>query len=126
MKDVLDRIGVVHEFGSMITTTHSHGCRQCGSLNIVKNGHNRSGSQQYLCKDCRTVGVLTPQPPRYSPDRREEILTAYHERPSMRGIRRVFGGSRNPLSAWRKKSPAPAIAEGDADTCDPRGCAGTR
>ncbi len=28
-------------------------CTKCGSENIVKNGHNVSGQQQYLCKDCK-------------------------------------------------------------------------
>ena len=87
MEYVLDRSGGVHESDDMITTSHSHGCRKCGRLDIVKNGHHRSGSQQYLCKDGRAVGVLTPQPPRYRPERREEILAADHERPSMRGDR---------------------------------------
>ncbi|CAG1012735.1 hypothetical protein ANAEL_04492 [Anaerolineales bacterium] len=32
--------------------------RNCDSQNIVKNGHNASGSQQYLCKDCSKRGVL--------------------------------------------------------------------
>ncbi len=87
----------------MIATTLQHHCRKCGSQHIVKNGHNRSGSQQYRCKDCRAAGVLTPQPPRYSPERREEILSAYQERPSMRGIRRIFGVSRTALAVWIKK-----------------------
>ncbi len=68
-----------------------------------QNGHNRSGSQQDLCKDCRAVGVLTPKR-QYSEDQREEILRAYQERPSMRGISRIFGVSRNTLTAWIKKN----------------------
>ena len=88
--------------GDMITTTRQHQCRKCGSVNIVKNGHNRCGSQQYLCKDCRAVGVLTPKR-QYSEARREEILRAYQERPSMRGISRIFGISRKTLAAWIKK-----------------------
>ncbi|MBN2499213.1 MAG: IS1 family transposase, partial [Anaerolineales bacterium] len=31
----------------MVTETIIHVCRQCGSSNIVKNGHNASGSQQF-------------------------------------------------------------------------------
>ena len=88
----------------MITTIYH--CRKCGSQNIISNGHNRSGSQQYVCKDCRASGVLTPKQ-RYSPERREEILRAYQERPSMRGIRRIFGVSRNTLAAWIKKNSRP-------------------
>lgn len=96
----------------MITTHIQHQCRKCTSQNIVKNGHNRSGSQQYLCKDCGAVGVLTPKR-RYSQDRREEILRAYQERPSMRGISRNFGISRKTLAAWIKKTAHAALVEAD-------------
>ena len=37
----------------MIRTSQVHHCRACGSTHIVKNGRNRSGSQQY---QCRTAG----------------------------------------------------------------------
>jgi len=86
----------------MIITTIHHQCRKCGSSNIVKNGRNQCGSQQYLCKDCRAIGVLTPKQ-YYSPERQEEILRAYQERPSLRGISRIFGVSRNTLADWIKK-----------------------
>ena len=86
----------------MIITTIQHQCRKCGSTNMVKNGRNRSGRQQYLCKDCRAIGVLNPQYP-YSPERREDILRAYQERPSMRGISRIFHISRHTLADWIKK-----------------------
>lgn len=84
----------------MITTTFH--CRQCGSPNIIYNGRNRVGNQQYLCKDCRASGVLTPKPPKYTTEQRETILRAYQERPSMRGIQRIFGVSRNTLAKWIK------------------------
>lgn len=86
----------------MITTTIQQQCRKCGSPHIVKNGHNRCGNQQYRCKDCGAIGVLAPKQT-YSPERREEILRAYLERPSMRGISRIFGVSRKTLAAWIKK-----------------------
>lgn len=113
------------KYGHMIITTIQHQCRKCGSLNIVKNGRNRSGSQQYLCKDCRAIGVLTPQSP-YSPERREEILRAYQERPSMRGISRIFGVSRNTLADWIKKTPDPALVEADTPDRGRTGRVGSR
>ncbi|HEX8680891.1 MAG TPA: IS1 family transposase, partial [Ardenticatenaceae bacterium] len=33
----------------MIQETITHHCRRCGSSNIVKNGTNRCGNQQYWC-----------------------------------------------------------------------------
>jgi len=32
------------------------------------------------------------------------ILAAYHERTSIRGLRRIFGVSRNTVAAWLKKA----------------------
>lgn len=45
----------------MIIETIIYHCRDCDSKNIVKNGCNRYGSQQYLCKDCGSSRVLTPK-----------------------------------------------------------------
>jgi transposase-like protein len=81
-------------------------CRQCGSTEIIKNGHNQSGSQQYHCKDCGAYGVLDPEPTGYSEEEKRKILRAYQERGSMRAIERIFGVSRNTLSKWLKKGDA--------------------
>ncbi len=86
----------------MIVETIVHKCRWCGSANIVKNGHNASGSQQFRCKDCGKYGVLQPRRG-YTEEQKERILAAYFERPSMRGIARLFGVSRNTLTEWLKK-----------------------
>ena len=86
----------------MITETTVHTCRRCEGTNLVKNGHNACGSAQYLCKDCGHRAVLKPKV-RYPEERKAEILKAYQERPSMRGIQRVFGVSRPVLARWLKK-----------------------
>jgi transposase-like protein len=88
----------------MITKLVVYPCRHCGSKNIVKNGHNGSGSPQYKCKDCGKYCVLEPKRG-YSKAKKEEILAAYHERPSMRGIQRIFGVSPQTLATWLKKRP---------------------
>lgn len=77
-------------------------CRKCGNENIVKNGHNATRKQQYYCKDCQWRGILNPSE-KYSNERKEEILRAYQERASMRGIQRTFGVARQTLAAWIKK-----------------------
>ena len=77
-------------------------CRNCESQNIVKNGHNASGSQQYWCKDCGKHGVLEPKRG-YTEAQKEQIVSAYYERSSMRGIQRAFGVSRPTLASWLKK-----------------------
>ncbi len=44
-----------------------------------------------------------PQPNGYTEEQREEILRAYQERSSLRGLARTFGVSRNTVSDWLKK-----------------------
>ena len=69
----------------MIEQTHQ--CRQCGSTELVKNGHNASGSQQYHCKACGAYLVLEPKERGYSEEEKE----------------RIFGVSRNMLLRWLEK-----------------------
>jgi len=87
---------------AMIAKLIVYTCRKCESQNIVKNGHNASGSQQYVCKDCGKRGVLEPKRG-YTEDQKAQILSAYQERSSMRGIQRTFGVSRPTLASWLKK-----------------------
>ncbi len=87
----------------MIHAKITYHCAHCQSENIIKNGHNSKGKQQYRCKDCARGGVLNPTVP-YTEADKERILSAYYERPSMRGIERVFGVARQTLAVWLKKS----------------------
>ncbi len=87
----------------MISEEKTYTCRGCESTNLVKNGKNRYGNQQYYCKDCHKSGVLNPKNS-YTEAQKEHILAAYRERPSMRGIARLYGISRNTLVRWLKKS----------------------
>jgi IS1 family transposase/transposase-like protein len=78
-------------------------CPQCGSIDLVCKGHNqKNGKQKYHCNGCDKYGTLDAAP-RYSEERKEEILKAYFERPSMRGIERVFGVALQTVSAWLKQ-----------------------
>jgi insertion element IS1 protein InsB len=86
----------------MIAKLVVYKCRKCDSQNIVKNGHNANGSQQYVFKDCGKHGMLEPKHG-YSEAQKEQILSAYHERSSMRGVERTFGVSRPTLVSWLKK-----------------------
>ena len=77
-------------------------CRVCGSENILKNGKTPYGQQKYYCKDCKSHKILEPKQ-KYTDEKREEIIKAYQERGSQRGIQRIFGVSRPTLSSWIKK-----------------------
>jgi IS1 family transposase/transposase-like protein len=83
----------------MITQTITQVCRSCGSSDMVKNGTNRCGSQQYHCKTCGCYRVLTPKE-RYSPQTKQTILRLVLERVSLRGLQRVFGVWRSTILRW--------------------------
>lgn len=85
----------------MITITLK--CRHCGSDNLVRDGRTANGKQRYWCKDCQRSSRDNPQPNGYLPEEQEEILRAYEERSSLRGLERTFGVSRLTVSAWLKK-----------------------
>ena len=85
----------------MIQSITIHQCRDCQSTNIVKNGFNVYGNQQYQCKDCGASKVLQPTV-KYTEERKEEVLKAYQERSSLRGVARIFGISRKTVTGWLK------------------------
>jgi transposase-like protein len=79
-------------------------CRHCGGTNTIRHGYTRKGKQRYRCRTCARSFVQDPGSAAYDPARKEEILRAYHERASLRGISRIFGVSRNTITRWLKKS----------------------
>ncbi len=87
----------------MVTITVQ--CRHCGSENLFRNGLTRNGKQRYQCHDCNRSSRDNPQPIGYAEAAREEILRAYEERSSLRGLTRTFGVARNTVSNWLKKKP---------------------
>ncbi len=89
----------------MIVTTKTHGCPKCGSIEIVKNGHDKKGKQKYYCPDCGAWGTLAPSVP-YTAARKEEILRIYQERASMRGVTRAIGVARQTLAHWLREKAA--------------------
>ena len=93
----------------MIKEEKIYCCRRCSSKNIKKNGFNYYGNQRYYCKDCKASKVLEPKI-RYTQERKEEMIQAYLERPSMRGISRIFGVHRNTFSKWFKKKQKDNLA----------------
>src|ERR1700693_6517558 len=78
-------------------------CAYCGSDALVRDGHAPNGKQKYRCHACRRRSRETPTPNAYSETRREEILHAYQERSSLRGLTRTFGISRTTVSSWIKQ-----------------------
>ncbi len=79
-------------------------CAHCGSEHLIKNGHAKNGKQVFRCKNCHKCGRENPGSASYDEATKALILAAYHERTSIRGLRRIFGISRNTVTAWLKKS----------------------
>ena len=94
----------------MVTIT-VHG-PHCKSEDIVRNGRSPNGKQKYRCRACKKQSRENSTPNVYPEERREEILRAYEERSSLRGIERTFGVSRASVISWIKKAEKlPALSE---------------
>ena len=96
-------------------------CTHCGSEYLHSNGHAKNGKLRYQCQDCKKYGRQNPGSNAYDEATKALILAAYHERPSIRGLRRVFGVSRNTVATWLKKSPPVAAVGADPHACPARG-----
>ena len=81
-------------------------CLHCGSTDVVKNGFAPNGKQKYLCHYCGRQSRQNPSPNGYTQERKEEILRAYQERSSLRGLRRAPSASRPPRSSAGSKKAA--------------------
>ena len=88
-----------------MSDTYGMQCYHCGSERVNKSGRTTNGKQRYKCRSCLRTSRANPQRGTYDEARKEEILRAYHERTSLRGLQRVFGVSRQTVTAWLKKSP---------------------
>ena len=89
-------------------------CVHCGSVNLRRDGKAPNGKQKYFCHDCQRGSRQNPSPRGYSAGFQAQVLAAYHERCSLRGVCRIFGVSRQTLVTWLKKSRAPAAPAEDA------------
>ena len=79
-------------------------CHHCGSADVVKNGcAPNNGTQKYLSHACGRQSRQDPSYNGYTEERKEEILRAYQERSSLRGLRRTFGVSPTTVLGWLKK-----------------------
>ncbi|SRR5260221_7379016 len=91
-------------------------CPHCGSDQLARNGRAPNGKQKYRCKACKKQSRENPTPHAYPEERREEILRAYEERSSLRGLERTFGVSRTSVISWIKKGRTAASLERNADS----------
>ena len=99
-------------------------CKKCGSVDTVKNGHNRCGTQRYKCKCCHSVFVWKYNIKDRVPTHRykAKILQCYMEGMGVRSICRVFKISNRTLQLWiareGKTFKQPDISEEKFVSCD--------
>lgn len=79
-------------------------CPSCGSDRVIRHGKGPNGTQRYRCHACRYTFRENPGSRAYHEEKKAEILAAYQERTSLRGLTRIFGVSRTTVTAWLKKS----------------------
>lgn len=89
-------------------------CVHCGSDRLRRDGFAPNGKQKYFCNICKKGSRQSPTPLGYSAEYRAQVLAAYHERASLRGVCRIFGICRQTLVTWLKKSQEVAALEEDA------------
>ena len=77
-----------------------HVCARCGSEKIRKNGHACNGAQRAKCLECERTFIVEPVGPRYDQRIKEQVLAAYQDRMSTRGITRTFGVCYKTLMRW--------------------------
>ena len=76
---------------------------------MQKNGHAEDGAQRVKCVDCQRTFVLSPKGPRYDQKFKDQVVSAYQDRLSIRGITRTFGVCYQTVMVWvGKKNPGPA------------------
>ena len=97
----------------MLSKTVVHACRRCGSERLRKNGHANNGAQRAKCLECARTFILEPKGPRYSQKVKDQVVAAYQDRMSIRGITRTFGVCYQTVMAWvGEKNREPACLRG--------------
>ena len=84
----------------MLSTTIVHACRRCGSESIRRTGGAENGDQRAKCLDCERTFVLQPQGERYNEKFKDQVVAAYQDRLSIRGITRTFGVCYKTVIRW--------------------------
>ena len=78
---------------------------------MQKNGHAEDGAQRAKCVDCQRTFTLAPKGPRYDQKFKDQVVAAYQDRMSIRGITRTFGVCYQTVMVWvgEKSGRAPGL-----------------
>lgn len=100
-------------------------CPRCQSKDLIRYGRAPNGKQRFRCHPCAHTFRENPGERGYSAARKREILAAYQERTSLRGLTRIFGVSRTTVSTWLKEQ-AETLPPSGRDAPVGRGRRGSR
>ena len=75
-------------------------CPGCAATHVVRNGHNRSGAANFLCRGCGRPFVARPKKGPVPAATRDLIRRLLRERMALRAIARAVGVSRSWLQQF--------------------------
>ena len=95
----------------MLSTTVVYVCPHCGGERLHRNGHTEHGAQRAKCLECGRTFTLTPKGPRYDQKFKDQVVAAYQDRMSIRGITRTFGVCYQTVMVWvgEKSGGSPGV-----------------
>ena len=100
-------------------------CPRFQSNDLIRFGRAPTDKQRFRCHACAHTFRENPGERGYSEARKREILAAYQERSSLRGLTRIFGVARNTVSGWLKEQ-AESLPPSGANAPVGRGRRGSR
>ena len=71
--------------------------------NQVKMGHNRSGTQRCICKECGISYTINPKKHEYGEEIKQKAIAMHKEGLSGREIGRILGINKANVYNWLKK-----------------------
>lgn len=91
-------------------------CPHCQSNHQqIKAGHNQSGSQRYVCKNCGKTYTPSPKLRGYSSNVRQQAIQLYHEGHSFRAVSRQLGiGTQSVINWVRENEHSTQLANSNA------------
>ena len=88
-----------------ITIDENRRCPKCGKItNQINKGHNRSGTQRCMCKECGVVYTKEPKKREYPEETKLLAMKMYYSGVSGRGVGKVLGMSKANVYNWIKKN----------------------
>ena len=90
-------------------------CPGCAASLVVRNGHNRSGAANFLCRGCGCQFVARPKKGPVPPATQDLVRRLLRERMALRAVARSVGVSRprlqNFVNALDRDAPGAGAAQ---------------